>query len=285
MIQPTHNLVLFIKTLLGINNSSEIEWANVFRGKTENKQGSANYCVVKLNSSGVIEWQNTIGGNQTDYLMSLEQSSDGGYILGGYSVSGASGYKTEDNIGSYTDIWLVKLQVESCAVPTGIETNTITQTKATVFWDMNVWASNYKVYYRTVGALSLIKKNTPNNIIQLKLLTPGTNYQYKVRTKCENLIFSEFSPIQNFTTLPLRENCMNERSFINVFPNPAAEEITLTTEFNFTIASIVIIDLMGKNVLYQNIYNNETTINIKDIPSGIHFTLDGITSTQKFIIQ
>ena len=43
-----------------------------------------------------IEWQNTIGGNYYDQLNSIQQTSDGGYILGGWSDSNISGDKTED---------------------------------------------------------------------------------------------------------------------------------------------------------------------------------------------
>jgi len=66
------------------------------------------YWVVKLNSSGVIEWQNAIGGKNQDFLYSIQQTSDGGYILGGKSYSGTSVDKTEKKIGGY-DYWVVKL--------------------------------------------------------------------------------------------------------------------------------------------------------------------------------
>ena len=66
------------------------------------------YWVLKLDNAGNIEWQNTIGGVGSDYLNSIEQTSDGGYILGGYSNSGVSGDKTEASAGNY-DYWVVKL--------------------------------------------------------------------------------------------------------------------------------------------------------------------------------
>ena len=57
---------------------------------------------------GSIEWQNTIGGDNTDKPTCIKQTSDGGFIVGGYSDSGISGDKTEANIGSY-DYWILKL--------------------------------------------------------------------------------------------------------------------------------------------------------------------------------
>ena len=76
--------------------------------KNESCLGYADYWVVKLDSSGEIEWQNTIGGNNWDYFFSVKQTSTGGYIVGGCSYSNISGDKTEDNHGQ-TDYWIVKL--------------------------------------------------------------------------------------------------------------------------------------------------------------------------------
>ncbi|HKR06682.1 MAG TPA: hypothetical protein VJY62_18755, partial [Bacteroidia bacterium] len=76
--------------------------------KTENSLGGDDYWIIKLDSIGNIQWQNTIGGFTVDELHSISQTMDGGYICGGYSVSGISGDKTESNLGGY-DYWVVKL--------------------------------------------------------------------------------------------------------------------------------------------------------------------------------
>lgn len=49
-----------------------------------------------------------VRGSSDDYLGSLQQTIDGGYILGGFSESGVSGDKTEENLG-IEDIWIVKI--------------------------------------------------------------------------------------------------------------------------------------------------------------------------------
>lgn len=76
--------------------------------KTENFVGSFDYWIVKLNSSGNVVWQNTIGGSDLDYLFSINATSDGGYILGGYSKSPNSGDK-EENLNGLYDYWVVKV--------------------------------------------------------------------------------------------------------------------------------------------------------------------------------
>ncbi|MFI5173151.1 MAG: putative metal-binding motif-containing protein, partial [Chitinophagales bacterium] len=75
--------------------------------KTEANYGFQDYWILKLNATGDIEWQNSIGGSQGDFLYSVRQTTDGGYIVGGSSESGITGDKTEISIGN--DIWLVKL--------------------------------------------------------------------------------------------------------------------------------------------------------------------------------
>jgi len=43
--------------------------------------------LVKFNSSGVEEWTKTVGGAEHDYGSSVAQTSDGGYVMTGYSNS------------------------------------------------------------------------------------------------------------------------------------------------------------------------------------------------------
>jgi hypothetical protein len=80
--------------------------------KTENSVGpyayKTDYWVIKLDSAGDIEWQNTIGGDDNESMRDIHQTADGGYIFGGYSESGATGDKTEYNQG-HSDYWIVKI--------------------------------------------------------------------------------------------------------------------------------------------------------------------------------
>ena len=82
--------------------------SHISGNKTEKSHGFYDYWVVKLDAAGNIQWQKTIGGGGYDYLIFTQQTSDGGYILGGYSSSGISGDKTEKSYG-VNDYWVVKL--------------------------------------------------------------------------------------------------------------------------------------------------------------------------------
>jgi len=107
------------KTLGGSNGdfASEIQQTTdggyiVFGNSTSNNgdvtenHGGSDYWIVKISSTGVLQWQKTLGGSSDDLANSIKQTVDGGYILSGSSASN-DGDVTE-NHGSY-DYWIVKL--------------------------------------------------------------------------------------------------------------------------------------------------------------------------------
>jgi hypothetical protein len=63
-------------------------------------EGSGDIWVLKLNDDGTVAWQRTYGGDSWDSAYSIQQTSDGGYIVEGKTWSfGAGGY----------DIWVLRL--------------------------------------------------------------------------------------------------------------------------------------------------------------------------------
>jgi hypothetical protein len=69
---------------------------------------SWDFWIVKIDSAGSELWQKDYGGTHDDYFMSLDLTSDGGYIIGGFSYSPVSGDKTQDILGM-TDYWILKI--------------------------------------------------------------------------------------------------------------------------------------------------------------------------------
>jgi len=75
-------------------------------GDVSGNHGDWDYWVVKLNSTGSIEWQKTLGGSGEDYGFSIQQTNEGGYIVAGFSAS-TDGDVTGNH--GYADYWVVKL--------------------------------------------------------------------------------------------------------------------------------------------------------------------------------
>lgn len=64
--------------------------------------GSNDMYIVKLNSSGVLQWSKTAGGTGDDQALSIINSADGGFVVAGYTSSFGSGGK---------DMFIVKFDV------------------------------------------------------------------------------------------------------------------------------------------------------------------------------
>ncbi|QNF33095.1 T9SS type A sorting domain-containing protein [Adhaeribacter swui] len=83
--------------------------------KSQESKGKTDYWIIKIDNNGHKLWDQTYGGSQDDILASIVATPDGGYLLGGTSVSGQSGDKsqpTRDLINNkyYSgDYWVLKI--------------------------------------------------------------------------------------------------------------------------------------------------------------------------------
>lgn len=108
--------------VLKLNNDGSIAWQKSYGGEGVEEAGSIqetndggyivagnsnsfgagleDYWVVKLNSDGTIAWQKAYGGSNVDQASSIQELSNGGYIVAGYTSSFGTGNK---------DFWVLKL--------------------------------------------------------------------------------------------------------------------------------------------------------------------------------
>ncbi|SMC90202.1 Ig-like domain-containing protein, partial [Moheibacter sediminis] len=72
------------------------------------------FWIVKISSTGEIEWENNYGGNYPDILTDLQLTTDGGYIAIGNTMSKSGdvvgGYGTEGNF--FQEGWVVKIDAQ-----------------------------------------------------------------------------------------------------------------------------------------------------------------------------
>lgn len=86
-------------------------YGGVSGNKSTPGYGSTDYWIIKVDADGNKLWDQTFGGTSNDYLEDMRPTSDGGFILCGWSLSGASGNKTSPTFGPQ-DCWLVKIDAD-----------------------------------------------------------------------------------------------------------------------------------------------------------------------------
>ncbi len=110
--------------ILKLNSVGDIEWQRTFGGIYEERAGSVHQTndggyilagmtqsfgaggediwIIKLSALGNIEWQQAYGGTGEDSACSIQQTADGGYVVGGTTSSFGKGGD---------DFWIIKLSV------------------------------------------------------------------------------------------------------------------------------------------------------------------------------
>lgn len=75
-------------------------------GDSPGTNGEWDGWAIKLDADGQTEWSHTFGGSGYDLFLSVQQTTDGGYILGGDVTSADAGIEEYAGEG---DMWLLKL--------------------------------------------------------------------------------------------------------------------------------------------------------------------------------
>jgi uncharacterized delta-60 repeat protein len=85
-------------------------YSPVSGNKSATNWGASDYWLVKVDASGHKQWDKSYGGTKNEYLgdHSVQQTTDGGYIVAGSSASDATGNKGIQGFGGL-DFWVLKL--------------------------------------------------------------------------------------------------------------------------------------------------------------------------------
>jgi hypothetical protein len=182
-------------------------------------QGLQDYWLVKTDGNGNKLWDKTIGGNAHDTFASLQQTADGGYIVGGTSHSGISGDKSEAPYG-LNDFWIVKLKASGA-----------------ILWD--------KIYGRSSNEVLFALQQTTNGGY---ILGGFTDYVNKYRQGLLDYW------IVKVDTSPTGMQETEVGSAISISPNPSQGKFTLKlSNLTFTTATVTVSDLLGRVVLQKDI--------------------------------
>ena len=106
----------------------------------------------------------------------------------------------------------------------------------------------------------------------------GNNHHQNLAT--ENYIWATMIT-PNIDGLDVEENVAASNTKMEIYPNPAVNQLNVRLENN---AEISVYNIMGQNVLNMQGVKGVNTINVNDLTSGVYFISAG-TVTQKFIVK
>lgn len=234
--------------------------------KSQDSRGSEDYWIVKIDADGNKQWDRTIGGNRGDYLRSLDQTADGGYILGGTSGSDISGDKTNQSRNNNFDEWIVKVDWHG-----------------RIQWQKSIGGS-------IADACNSIIEYAPN-----RYMVGGTSRSDSTGNKNEDRISKRDFWIYKLvyddpnsaaiasaqSTGRLQAPAHNSNTAFSFYPNPAREQITVQTTGK---AVFTLLNTQGKIVVTQTI-NGTGVIRVTHLPAGVYYLKNTATgATQKVMV-
>ena len=225
--------------------------------------GYLDYWMVKLNSSGTIEWQKALGGTgqegansiefQADGAHSIQQTTDTGYIVAGYSKSNDG--DVSGNHGNF-DYWVVKLG--DCTLPQPAFSNTNS-------------GNVYNFTYTGTNPYTTISWDFGDGTPVSTIANPTHSYadsgSYTVCVTVTDDCGSN-TTCQTINTVGTGIN--NIPGFVNmsIYPNPTAQEITIDNVEAGTILDIY--DNMGSLVLQTKLKGDKDNVDVSSLSSGIY---------------
>lgn len=276
----------------------------------ENDINACDFLVVKLSSSGAIEWQKVLGGSNQDIPRAVQQTSDLGYILAGFTSS-SDGDVTQ--FKGVEDAWVVKLNQEGeiewqKTVGGSINdiANAIEQTadggyilagrtftgvgdvgnilNQSDFWAVKLDSSGTFEWQKIIGGsgydyAEAVHQTNDGGYI-LAGTTLSTDGDVSPNNSPTEIWVVKLSPASVSTdNLPILFDALE------IFPNPAQQSITIKmpeAEGNFQIS---LFNLLGQQVLSRSLLIGNS-LDISTLPNGIYLitatSLEGKAYVQKF---
>jgi len=216
-------------------------------GDVSGNHGNFDDWVVKLNDTGAIQWQESLGGSGVDYAYSIQQTTDGGYIVAGFSGSNDS--EVSGNHGG-SDYWVVKLTCGNPGLISG--PSTICTDSSVTLMDTvggGVWSVRNGNATISAGRVTGIAAGADTAIYTITNTcgTASTSFPFSI-TLCPSEV--KQTPLTNPIT---------------IVPNPTTGSISIT---GISSANIKVYNTLGQLI---NEASNTDHISIAAFPAGMYF--------------
>jgi uncharacterized delta-60 repeat protein len=181
----------------------------IVAGETESfGAGRNDVFLIKTDANGNVQWAKTYGGTSSDYANSVQQTSDGGYIVAGGTWSFGAGYR---------DIFLIKTDANGNIIwaktyggTSSDYANSVQQTSDGGYivagWTYSFGAGNYDIFLiktdakGNIGSCSIVQNASPT----VDTVSPTVN--------TPSLSVSSISPIVNSVSPTVTSPTLNVSS-------------------------------------------------------------------------
>jgi hypothetical protein len=228
------------------------------RGKhPPNLNGSvSNEWVIKLNSSGILQWQKCLGGSGSstsgDEANSIIQISGGDYIIAGSARSNDGDISGNhwDSIYHNSDTWIVRLSSDGKDIK----------------WQKcygGVGGESVASIIRTSDGgyifTGYTDANTDSVDGDVSGFHPGSGDIWVVKLEPDT-IFSSVNYSNDFIS-----------NNVKIYPNPSATEAHFSLNANYSLLTAGFYDIMGRQYFPNyTLENNLINCDVHDLPSGIY---------------
>lgn len=228
-------------------------------------------------------WDKTIGGGMGDYMQSVAATSDGGFLLGGYSNSNSGNDKSEASLGGY-DYWIVKVnaagnkQWDKTFGGTGNDKLTVVRQISANEYILGGTSNSPVSGDKTVDALG-------NNDIWLLRISTAVGDNQKTSSSLKQPV--ALSGVAPTNTMPYTITSLQ----MNVTPNPVLSNmmVNYSSPAN-TRLSLRVLSSDGKVMLSTTLAaaeNGNYTANVGKLPAGVYYVIlqSGTSAVTKRIVK
>ncbi len=252
-----------------------------------------------------IEWQKSLGGTGAEYAWSIQQTTDGGYIVAGFSFSN-DGDVTGNH--GWADYWVVKLTStgaitwQKCLGGTGGEqASSIQQTAdggyivaggsesvdedvtgnhgSGDYWVVKLTSAGIIDWQKCLGGTASDAASSIQQTIDGGYIVAGQSYSNDGDVT-GNHGNEDFWVVKLSPHIGVAE--ITKLSEFSVYPNPTNNQVTVKANSKLVGKAYIIYDNMGKMVLSGQINAENTVIELGNLPDGIYLFNVGENNKQTF---
>jgi hypothetical protein len=245
-------------------------------GDVTGNHGNYDYWVIKLDNLGALLWQKTLGGTSNEYAYSLQVTSDGGFLISGYTQSNngdvTNNHQTTGFRGLW-DYWTVKLSPEGLLPLTLLSFNAMKQQNDVLMqWqttsEINVshfelQRSSNVVNYTSIATINATNISTLNNYrftdANAVLNYPGKKLYYRLKMIDKDGHFK----YSNVAVIDIPAG----NAAISIYSNPAHNSIKINT--TQVLTTIQVLDLSGR-LVKQFAPMPANSYGISDLINGVY---------------